>query len=507
MNNDKTRFTKPWAMCVGSDRVSTMLRAEYWERFDTMREVMPVRYIRCHGLLCDELAVVRRLDRDGKQVIVYNFTYLDQIFDTMAAHRVRPYVEWGFMPEALASGEQTVFWWKGNVTPPKEWGEWADLVTALTRHWIARYGAEEVRQWPFEVWNEPNLDGFWKGADQKAYFTLYETTVKAIKAVDAEIKVGGPAICGGQDHWIDDFLTFVKEKKLPLDNFTRHLYSGETPKLRTSEIMYQALANPEKPIQELEGVRAQIDKNGFASTPLHITEFNTSWHPRCPVHDTPYNAAHLARLLAESGRHAEQLSFWTFSDVFEEDDVPRALFHGGFGMIARHGILKPTFHLFAFFNALGEKILHQDERCIVTERADGTIATVAWNPRKTADTTDDTVTIRVTVPWNGGNALALRKRVNEHYGNPWDLWKKMGRPLNPTVKMIDFLKTSAVPAVESAMLANNDGTLAIELTLDRNEITFAEFSRFQDDSSEYIGLDDALVDGYSNDLGTVAKLR
>jgi len=234
-----------------------MLRSEYWERFRTLQADLPVRFIRCHGLLGDELGVVRRLEWQGKTTLVYNFTYLDQIFDAMLAHRVRPFVEWGFMPEALASGSQTVFWWKGNVTPPRVWDEWADLVTALTQHWIERYGAEEVRSWPFEVWNEPNLPGFWKDADQQAYFQLYETTARAVKAVDKAILVGGPAICGGQDHWIDDFLAFVTTNQVPIDFFTRHLYAGQTPKLTTPELFYQAMSEPHRPIDELREVRAR----------------------------------------------------------------------------------------------------------------------------------------------------------------------------------------------------------------------------------------------------------
>lgn len=511
MKTNQQHFTKPWALCVGSERVATMLHAEYWERFDQLKEVMPVRYIRCHGLLCDDLGVVRRREVDGKKTILYNFFYIDQVFDRMAEHGVKPYVEWGFMPQDLASGEQTVFWWKGNVTPPADWSEWADLVTALTRHWIDRYGIEEVRQWPFEVWNEPNLVNFWKDADQAAYFKMYETTAKAIKAVDAEIQVGGPAICGGNDEWIDAFLSFIKKSGAPLDIFTRHLYAGQNPTKREPEFFYQFMSEPVKPIEELRSVRARIDENGFAKIPLHITEYNTSYHPLCLVHDTAFNAAYLARLLAEAGNHAELLSYWTFSDLFEEQDLPRALFHGGFGMIGRHGILKPTYHLFAFFNRLSGAIVHQDERCIATARADGSIAIVAWNPRQTVETDGDEVALTVSIPWQTGDALALRKRVSEAYGNPWNIWREMGRPLNPDRNTIEFLKTAAVPAVETAVLSPSGSAdsgahsgamsakLDVTFTLGRNEITLIELTPFRDEKSSYLGQEDSLIDGYGNE--------
>lgn len=508
MNTDQQRFTKPWALCVGSERVATMLHAEYWERFEQLKEVMPPRYIRCHGLLCDDLGVVRRREINGKKTILHNFFYLDQAFDAMAAHGVRPYVEWGFMPKDLASGDQTVFWWQGNVTPPADWQEWTDLVTALTRHWIERYGIDEVRQWPFEVWNEPNLTNFWKDADKDAYFKLYETTSRAIKAADSGIKVCGPAICGGNDQWIDDFLSFIKKSGAPLDIFTRHLYAGQTPTKREPEFFYQFMSEPGTPIGELRSVRERIDANGFSDLPFHITEFNTSYHPLCLVHDTAFNAAYLARLLAEAGRHTELMSYWTFSDLFEEQDLPRALFHGGFGLIGRHGILKPTYHLFAFFNRLSGTIVHQDERSVATARDDGTTAIIAWNPRMVADkTTDETsgdeITLTVSIPWLSGDALALRKRVSEKYGNPWNVWREMGRPLNPDRTAIEFLKNAAVPKVETAVLSPSgnaeSATLAVDFTLGRNEITLIELSPFRDESSSYLGQEDSLIDGYENE--------
>lgn len=117
------------------------------------------------------------------------------------------------MPSKLASGTQTVFYWRGNVTPPKDYGKWERLIKSVVKHFIDRYGEKEVVQWPFEIWNEPNLNVFWKDANQAEYFKLYEVTAKAIKEVNENIKVGGPAICGGSDYWIDDFCTFATRIK------------------------------------------------------------------------------------------------------------------------------------------------------------------------------------------------------------------------------------------------------------------------------------------------------
>jgi xylan 1,4-beta-xylosidase len=474
---------------------------------------MPVKYIRCHGLFHDELGVVRRREHAGESKLVFNFLYLDQTVDLMLEHGVRPFLELGFMPEDLASGDQKVFWWKGNVTPPKAWEEWAALVSALFRHWIERYGAAEVRAWPVEVWNEPNLTGFWANADQAAYFRLYAETVTAIKAIDPAIQVGGPAICGGMDHWIDAFLGYVAEHNLPLDFFTRHLYSGRSPSKVTPELFYQALNPPRVPLDELREVKERVARMGFGHLPIHITEFNTSYNPLCPVHDTPYNAAHLGLLLAGCGEYVDTMSYWTFCDVFEECDVPQSIFHGGFGMIGFHGIPKPSFHLFAFFNRLGEVLVHRDEQCVVTRREDGSLAMVAWNPRiAQAEAaggagTGESLRLALDLPWAAGQALALRQRVGEDWGNPWGLWRRMGRPKNPGPRLVGWLKAAAVPAVESAVITAADGRLRLALSLRANEITLVELSPFVDASAEYLGLDDALIDGYSMDAGIPTSLE
>src|SRR5690606_35029128 len=147
-------------------------------------------------------------------------------------------------PKQLASGTQTIFAWEGNVTPPKDYNKWSDLIKAVTSHFIERYGEDEVLTWPFEVWNEPNLVNFWEGADKEEYFKLYQVTAEAVKSVNPMLQVGGPAICGGSDEWITDFLNFCYENKVPVDFVSRHAYTSRQPHKKTSEYYYQELAEP-----------------------------------------------------------------------------------------------------------------------------------------------------------------------------------------------------------------------------------------------------------------------
>src|SRR4029079_17390887 len=119
--------------------------------------------------------------------LLYSFYNSDQVIDFILSIGMKPFIELSFMPSALASGRQTVFHYRSNVTPPKDYRQWAELIHKLVTHWVQRYSLEEVRTWFFEVWNEPNLRAFWTGT-QDDYFNLYRHTVDVIKRIDNSLK-------------------------------------------------------------------------------------------------------------------------------------------------------------------------------------------------------------------------------------------------------------------------------------------------------------------------------
>src|SRR5215510_772312 len=203
---------------VGAGRAAEGLRTAWLRDLAVVHRECGFKYIRFHGLLQDEMAVYRE-DRNGAPV--YNFQYIDELYDAILNAGMKPFVEFSFMPQALASGNKTIFWWKGNITPPKSYDKWGQLIEMLVKHWTARYGVNEVKQWYFEVWNEPNLDIFWSG-NQADYFRLYETTARAIKNISADYHVGGPATAGRA--WIREMIDFASRNKVPLDFISTHDY-------------------------------------------------------------------------------------------------------------------------------------------------------------------------------------------------------------------------------------------------------------------------------------------
>lgn len=466
---DHAAFKNHSAYCVGTGRMGLALQKEYQDQLAMAQAEAGFTHIRGHGLFCDDMGIYHPYtDESGTTHEDYNFVYLDRVMDSYRAQGLRPFLELGFMPEKLASGKQTIFYWKGNVTPPKDDTSWQRLVKATLEHLARRYGKEEVSTWPCEVWNEPNLVGFWENADKEQYLHLYEITSTAVKEVLPEMKVGGPAICGGSDsqEWIRDFLAFCKQRQLPVDFVTRHAYMGNTSEHK-GRYLYHEMRPVEMLMDEMRATREIIDSfPEYKGMPMHITEFNTSYNPFCPIHDTNLNAAYVAALLARLGDVADSYSYWTFGDVFEEQGVPARPFHGGFGMIANGLIAKPTLWTFAFFNKLKGEAVYRDDHAVIVKRDDGIYEGVLWNLCR-----EKREAVEVTISLPAGETMALLiQRVDEVCCNPLKAWHDMGEPASLDNAQLRFLRQAAQPQCESDVVSSDGKAAAFTTTLRENAV-------------------------------------
>ena len=476
--------------CVGTGRIGLALQKEYLEHLKIVQESIGFKYIRGHGIFSDDVGIYREYEIDGEIHTFYNFTYLDRIIDSYLELGIRPFLELGFMPEKLKSGEQTIFYWKGNVTPPTSYEKWAGLVKATLNHLIERYGREEVITWPVEVWNEPNI-GFWAGTMEE-YFTLYEYSARAVKEVDPRIQVGGPVICGVEtEKWLRAFFEFCIESGAPLDFVSRHCYTANQPTLR-GHYIYHTLNEPTYMIEELKETRAiMADYPQIADLPLHITEFNSSYVPVCPVHDTDFHAAYIARILSEAGEYADSYSYWTFSDVFEEQDVPKAVFHGGFGLVALNSIKKPTFYAFEFFSRAGKELLYRDDNLLVT-RDENRYVIIGWNwgEKKENDTAKS---YKLKLPAISEEAILIKKEVGGAQGNPLRTWSNLGKPRTLNKEQLAILQASAEPLQQDERLVAEKGTYELELNIAVNHLCMLEILPVVDKTDSYLGYDEDFV--------------
>lgn len=463
--------------CIGTGRMGLALQKEYLDQLQLVQEEIGFRHIRGHGLFSDDMAIYQEYeDGTGQKRAEYNFTYLDLVMDSYRKLGLRPFLELGFMPDKMASGDQTIFYWKGNTTPPERYEAWCDMVSATLRHLMERYGEEEAVTWPIEVWNEPNLPGFWKDADMEEYFKLFRRTFQAIKQLDPRFRVGGPAICGVQDElWIREFLNFCRKEGIRPDFVTRHHYTTELPE-RDGHYGYAELTDAEQGFANLKTTRDIIDSfEEYRGMEIHITEFNTSYIPNCPLHDTNQNAAYIAGQLSRLGDVNESYSYWTFGDIFEEQGVPFTPFHGGFGLVANGGIPKPTFWIFKFYKDLcGECVLKTGD-LVVLGTKNGGYQGIAWNAANKR--TGRELELILDFPADGNREyLLIVKTVDEDTCNPLCLWHNMGEPSSLNEKQKKLLKDAARPFLTDSKMKAVDGKVRISLPVKEYGVVYFELS-------------------------------
>lgn len=377
-----------YSFCVGAGRANEGLRADWQRQLRQIRTECGFRYIRFHGLFCDDMGVYQE-DKAGNPI--YNWQYVDELFDFLQSIGMKPFVEMGFMPTPMASGPQTIFWWRGNVTPPRDYAKWAGFIEEFTRHVTERYGRDEVKTWYFEVWNEPNLDGFWTGNPEKKsyedwvvgaraeYFKLYETSVRAVKAVDPSYRVGGPATAGSA--WIEETLAFVAAHNVPLDFVSTHEYATMSGYLDETGNAGTVLSPERDAItRSVRAVRAKMDAAGRRDAELHYTEWSASYTPSDPIHDSYHSPAFILDKLHGSTGVADSMSYWTFTDIFEEAGPRMTPFHGGFGLLNYQDLRKPAFYAFQFLNRLGaHELKNEDPDSIVCRSDNGAIQALFWD--------------------------------------------------------------------------------------------------------------------------------
>ena len=454
-NGPSHPFPHFWEKMFGSGRAILTLRESYRRDLQAARQITGFDYLRFHAIFHDEVGVY---DEDAQGDPVYNFSYVDQIYDGLLAAGVRPFVELSFMPKKLAARDALhSFWYKQNVSPPKDFVKWDKLVTRFTQHLVERYGIDEVSKWYFEVWNEPNID-FWAGdPKQVTYWDLYDHTARAIKAVNSRLRVGGPSTA--QAAWADAFIQHCVENKVPVDFVSSHVYGndkaddvfGTSEKIPRNQMVCRAVKK----------VYDQIQASARPQLPLIWSEFNASYMAEPAVTDTVYMGPWLADTIRQCDGLVDVMSYWTFSDVFEEQGVVKQPFYGGFGLLAEGGIPKPAFAAFDLLHTLGdERIEIQSDTALVTRTKDGSLVLAVWNyapPEQTG--VPKTVTLRFKGVSGRHASIA---RVDREHGDVHSAYEKMGAPPYPTPAQIVALRKAAqLPAPESRELRNGELTLTL----------------------------------------------
>lgn len=451
-----------WSACVGSDRAAITLREQWRKDLRRFQSETGLQRVRFHGIFNDELGVFAPSIQSPTKVP--NWQNVDRVYDGLLECGVKPLVELSFMPKRLASGPNSFGFYSGNITPPKDLAEWSAFVTAFVQHLVERYGIDEVRQWPFEVWNEPNLMFFWSGK-QADYFELYKASVTAIRSVDAHIKVGGPATSGIE--WIPEFLAYCEANALPVDFVATHAYVGDNQKKLFGRA--DAFALSEVVPQAMAIARGQIDATKFKDTPLWLTEWAS---------DSPAMMAHIIKRCLGT---VQFMSHWNLTSVFEELGVASFILKegsNGKGMMAVGGIPRPQFNTYKLLHRLGDTRLAATEGPVLaSRRTDGSDAIAVWNlvevkqpggipgmaSQRVFVGEPKVAKLRVTLKGARGGQNVLVSYVDQERGSPFPEWRRLGSPQYPTPRQMDAIRLAAELTAPEQRTLDADGTLTLEL--------------------------------------------
>jgi xylan 1,4-beta-xylosidase len=487
VNQVKGTTIKAWKECIGAGRANEGLRADWQQQLKLVQDEIGFKYIRMHGLLHDDMGVYFE-DKQGNPI--YNWQYIDRLYDYLLSIGIKPFVELSFMPKALASGTQTIFWWEGNVTPPKSYDKWYNFIKALTEHFTERYGSEEVKTWYFEVWNEPNLSFFFSSTMEE-YFKLYDYTVKAIRDVNPAYKVGGPATAG--NGWIPEIIDHCAKNNIPIDFIATHTY-GVSHGYFDESGDHQTFMdqNPMAIIQNVINSRNKIATSTKPNLELHITEWSSSYTPTDPIHDSYHSAAYILDKIKGTETVANSMSYWVFTDIFEENG-PRFLpFHGGFGLLNYQDIKKPAYFSYQFLNKLGKtEIQNADKASWICKNDKGDIQTLLWDftPTAPSDSVSNQVYYKRDLPAKvkgmaqlkltnvpEGEYLLKITKVGYQSNDAYATYLKLGSPSQLTKAQEQTIKTynSGAPIVYEVVQIKTDKLFTYDLPLRENDVYLVE---------------------------------
>jgi len=474
-------------LSVGSDYPGTLIRDDSQAQLKLTVDELGFRYVRFHAIFHDVLGTVRV--EDGKTV--YDWTKIDQLYDDLLARHIKPFVELGFTPKALATSGNSIFYWKGNTSHPDPEG-WNKLVAAFIRHIEVRYGQAEVRSWFFEVWNEPNLSGFWEGGDRKAYFALYDATSKTIKSIDPALRVGGPSTAGAA--WVPEFLAHGKESGAAIDFVTTHTYGVDGGFLDEQGKSDTKLSpSPDAIVGDVRRVRQQIAASPFPTLPLYFTEWSTSYTPRDAVHDSYISAPYILSKIKACEGLLQGMSYWTYTDLFEEPGPPTAPFQGGFGLLNPQGIRKPAYFAYKYLHALeGNSLVSNDPQSMLAEDH-GNISAVLWDFEQPEQKVSNRPFYTKAIPSHPAAPVELHLthlkpgavyglniyRTGFHANDAYTAYLEMGSPKTLTPEQIQHLNdlTQDLPETSKSQRVGSNGSLDVSVAMNSNDIVLVSLKK------------------------------
>ena len=432
-------FPHTWEGTVNVDQYRWLVRHDMLGQLSRIKRELGARHVRAVGMFDDEMRVFcpspETFGAAEPRPPRTNWQILDYIWDELLGRGLSPMITTSFIPSRMAGGPTTVFTTQGRTSPPRDYREWGALVGECTRHAVDRYGLDIVRGWYFEVWNEPNLQGWFWGADQGEFMKLWAATYRAIKDVDARLRVGGPSTARAE--WLADFVEYGRRHNCPADYLALHIYNNDGEAVALAPFAGpqedQASTSPNLAAGVIRGARRLADELGFTGE-IHFNEWGRSWRPVEPDRESASEAAFIVRTMADVSQAADQFAYWCVSDIYDQVGYGREPFHGNYGLLSLHGLRKPAYHAFDLLHRLGTQRvdvrgagLDSFHGAIVT-RSESSAEILVYAYRHEPQAAPLPVRVTVELP-AGTAALPTLYRVDSRENNAVTRWRELGAPV------------------------------------------------------------------------------
>ena len=497
---------------MGSGHAALALRTDYCRQLQLIHEQLGIQRVRFHGILHDDMHTLHSMKDvlpfpGGGRFTEQSFRLPGLAYDNVLSCGMQPFVELSFMPKLLAKkNKRGLFYYKPIIAMPKSDTAWASYIQDFVRFLLRRYGKAEVESWFFEVWNEPDLRVVFFHGSQADYFHLYEITARAIKEVNPNLRVGGPATSGSR--WVADFVKFCKANDVPVDFISTHQYAGDPlggvkegeqePKaaggLRLARLLNPYRGLPDGTVlsamrrlmgdkSETEDIpdylfarNAPIVKSQAAGLPVYYNEWNVNAIFSAYTNDTRKAAAYLAKTSLAVEDSVTGSAIWCFSDIFEELHPFPEEFHGGFGLLSQHGIPKPAFHAMKWLADTGSEQydlpeMPGGETGMAAFKGEESVEVLLFRQKmKNLDLPKEQAT--VTLETEKRPRAVTVQRIDEANGNPLKLWEEMGSPLDLTPAAVSDIIQKTALREEEMPYDYKEGKVVLSAALGVNDLCF-----------------------------------
>lgn len=485
---------------ISIGRAVHILLAENQQILRQTQQDIGFKYIIFHGLLDDEMMVYGE-DEYGN--IDLNFSYVNMVIDFLRSIGLRPFIELSFMPKKLATkAARTKYYRESCISLPKDIGRWNGLVRGLVNHLNSRYGADEVAQWPFSLWNLPDSSESMFGfGGVQPYFEFYDQTWQTVKACNPNIRFGGPSCLtetAEDGTFMSQFMQLCRSRACLPDFYQYHFFPMrvESQNLGDVKLVDRHLVYRPGP-NALQDSIAMVRKNmhswaGDIDT-LYITEWNSSISHRELLMDTSFQAAYIVKNILENYDSVDGLCYWVLSDSIDEVRLTNELFHGGLGLFTYNGVRKASYYAFKLLARLGNTKLADGNGYFITRSRAG-LQILLYNYHHfsslyaNGELFDMTFTNRYTPfpnPVRKKFVLPLTGLPTEQYtitetilsqqhGSSFDKWVELGALPLEAPEEVEYLKALSLPGMKKRRLSAENGQLTISCTLEPHEVRLVE---------------------------------